>query len=74
MDPNLILQAISSVGFPIVVAAALFWKMNKQDQDHKEEMQKVTEAVNNNTLALQKLVDKWEVKQYEDKQSRCGAD
>lgn len=62
MDPNMILQAISSVGFPIVVAAALFWKMNKQDQDHKEEMQKVTEAVNNNTLALQKLVDKWEVK------------
>lgn len=62
MDPNLILQAISSVGFPIVVAAALFWKMNRQDMDHKEEMQKVTEAVNNNTLALQKLVDKWEVK------------
>lgn len=61
MDPNLILQAISSVGFPIVVAAALFWKMNQQDKDHKEEMQKVTEAVNNNTLALQKLVDKWEV-------------
>lgn len=62
MSPEVIMQAISSVGFPIVVAAALFWKMNKQDQDHKEEMQKVTEAVNNNTLALQKLVDKWEVK------------
>ena len=61
MDPTFILQAISSVGFPIVVAAALFWKMNQQDKDHKEEMQKVTEAVNNNTLALQKLVDKWEV-------------
>lgn len=62
MDPNMIMQAISTLGFPIVVAAALFWKMNRQDQDHKEEMQKVTEAVNNNTLALQKLVDKWEVK------------
>ena len=62
MDPNIIMQAISTLGFPIVVAAALFWKMNRQDQDHKEEMQKVTEAVNNNTLALQKLVDKWEVK------------
>lgn len=61
MDPNLIMQAISTLGFPIVVAAALFWKMNQQDKDHKEEMQKVTEAVNNNTLALQKLVDKWEV-------------
>ena len=62
MDANMIMQAISTLGFPIVVAAALFWKMNRQDQDHKEEMQKVTEAVNNNTLALQKLVDKWEVK------------
>ena len=55
---NLILTAISSVGFPIVVAGAMFWKMNKQDDDHKEEMQKVTEAINNNTIALQKLIDK----------------
>lgn len=61
MDANMIMQAISTLGFPVVVAAALFWKMNQQDKDHKEEMAKVTEAVNNNTLALQKLVDKWEV-------------
>lgn len=58
MDINIILQAISTVGFPIVVAGAMFWKMNKQDEDHKEEMNKVTEAVNNNTIALQKLIDK----------------
>lgn len=58
MDINIILQAISTVGFPIVVAGAMFWKMNKQDEDHKEEMNKVTEAINNNTIALQKLIDK----------------
>lgn len=58
MDPNLIIQAISTLGFPIVVSAALFWKMNEQDKDHKEEVTKVTEAISNNTLALQKLVDK----------------
>ena len=57
---NWILNAICQVGFPIVVAGAMFWKMNKQDGDHKEEMQKVTEAINNNTLALQKLIDKIE--------------
>lgn len=57
---NIILQAISTVGFPIVVAIALFWKMNKQDEDHKSEMLKVTEAINNNTIALQKLIDKLE--------------
>lgn len=60
MDIQVILTAISTVGFPIVVAAAMFWKMNKQDEDHKAEMMKVTEAVNNNTLALQKLIDKLE--------------
>lgn len=57
---NVILTAISTVGFPIVVACAMFWKMNKQDEDHKQEMTKVTEAVNNNTIALTKLIDKLE--------------
>ena len=55
---SVILNAISMVGFPIVVAAAMFWKMNKQDDDHRQEMAKVTEAINNNTIALQKLIDK----------------
>ena len=54
----MILTAISTVGFPIVVAAAMFWKMNKQDEDHKQEMGKVPEAINNNTIALTKLLDK----------------
>lgn len=58
MDVQAILSAISTVGFPIVMAGALFWKMNKQDDDHKEEMAKVTEAINNNTIALTKLSDK----------------
>lgn len=55
---NIVLQAVSTVGFPIVVAAAMFWKMNKQDEDHKQEMNKITEAINNNTIALTKLLDK----------------
>lgn len=58
MDIQAILAAISTVGFPIVMTGALFWKMNKQDDDHKEEMGKVTEAINNNTIALTKLSDK----------------
>lgn len=58
MDAQLIVTIISNLGFPIAVAVALFWKMNQQDVDHKEEMNKVTEAINNNTLALQRLIDK----------------
>ena len=60
MDANIIMQAISTLGFPIVVSIAMFWKMNEQDKDHKEEMAKVTEAINNNTLTIQKLIDKLE--------------
>lgn len=58
MDANTIMTAISTLGFPIVMCIALFWKMNKQDETHKAEMDKITEALNNNTLALTKLADK----------------
>lgn len=57
MDVSTITSLVSSIGFPIVMCGALFWKMNKQDEQHKEEMDKVTEALNNNTIALTKLID-----------------
>lgn len=53
---QMVITAISSVGFPIVMCGALFWKMDKQDIEHKEEMNKSTEAINNNTVVLQKLM------------------
>ncbi len=58
MDANAITSLIGSLGFPIVACIAMFWKMNKQDELHKEEIEKVTVALNNNTIALTKLVDK----------------
>ena len=58
MDVNTLIQLVSSLGFPIVCCGALFWKMVKTDEQHKEEMDKVTEALNNNTIALTKLSDK----------------
>lgn len=57
---NMIITAISTVGFPIVMCGALFWKMDKQDKEHKEEMAKTSEAINNNTIALTKLLDKFD--------------
>lgn len=69
MDAQFILQAVTSVGFPIVCCGAMMWYVkystdrNREDveklnQQHKEEMKDVTEAINNNTIALQKLCDK----------------
>lgn len=53
---QMVITAISTVGFPIVMCGALFWKMDKQDKEHKEEMNKSTEAINNNTVVLQKFM------------------
>ena len=72
MDWNILISAIGSLGFPIVacVAWAIFYnKINdsyrsdikEMSQNHKAEMDKVTEAINNNTLVIQKLVDRMEV-------------
>lgn len=57
MDLNVVMQLISTLGFPIVCCAALFWKMNKDEESHQAQMLQLTEAVNNNTLALQRLAD-----------------
>lgn len=58
MDFNTIVDFISKLGFPIACCIAMFFMMDKEREAHKEEMQKVTDAVNNNTLVLQKLIDK----------------
>ena len=58
MDANTIIQLVGSLGFPIVACGALFWRMVKSDEQHKAEMDKLSEAINNNTVALTKLSDK----------------
>ena len=53
-----IITAICTVGFPIVAYGALFWYVLKKDTEHKEEVEKMTEAINNNTIALTKLIER----------------
>lgn len=66
---NTITQMITSVGFPIAMCCAMGWyvkytsdrhstEVQQLNKQHQEEMEQVTEALNNNTLALQKLCDK----------------
>lgn len=66
MDINLVMQAVSTVGFPIVCCGALGWafyKMNMQHtaqikeltDSHRAEMNELKNALENNTLAVQKL-------------------
>lgn len=58
MDVNSLIQLVGSLGFPIVACGALFWHMVKSGEQHKEEMNKMSEALNNNTSALLKLTER----------------
>ena len=69
MDVQSILQAITTVGFPIVCCVGLGWyvkyvtdrnreDINKITEMHRTEMSEMSVAINNNTIALQKLCDK----------------
>lgn len=57
MDFNVVLQAISVVGFPIVMCIILLWFVKDQNDQHKQETEKFTNALNSNTIVLQKLCD-----------------
>lgn len=69
MDANVAVQLIQSLGFPIVVCGALAWYIVYRENKHTEEKEAmeeshqtaltdVKEAIANNTLVMQQLVDK----------------
>ena len=50
-----LLTLIGNYAFPIVACAALFWKLNKDQDRHKEEMDAIRESLDNNTKVLTEL-------------------
>lgn len=69
IDFEAISNLIATVGFPIVCFLMAGWyvkyredkndeKFDKLNTQHDEENKRITEALNNNTIALQKLTDK----------------
>lgn len=58
MDYNAIIQAIGSVGFPIVCCIYLIYTMQKNEEKHSEEIEKMRVTVENNTKVMIKLCAK----------------
>lgn len=69
MDVTTITTLIGSFGFPIIACLGMGWYVkyqmdenNKQikamTEEHKNEMHEITTALNNNTVAIQKLCSK----------------
>lgn len=50
-----IMQAITTVGFPIVACVVMGWYIKYITDKHEKEVAKMTDALNNNTLAINTL-------------------
>lgn len=55
-----IVDIFSNLAVPVACLIATFWLWNKEREDHKQEQKELTEAVANNTLVMQRLIDKLE--------------
>ena len=69
MDVNSIVTIISSLGFPIVACVGMGWfvkyttdlhnkDIKEERGSHSAEVKQITEAINNNTIVMERLVDK----------------
>ncbi len=60
MDVNNLTAIVGTLGFPIVMCLMFFKYIKQMTEQHKQEVKELSEAVNNNTLVMQQLIDKWE--------------
>ena len=53
-----VVNLFSNLAVPVACLIVTFWLWNKEREDHKSEQHELTEAIHNNTLVIQKLIDK----------------
>lgn len=54
---NMISELVQTVGFPIAICCYLLFDRRKSDEAHKEETQTLTDALNNNTIVLSRILE-----------------
>lgn len=52
---NEIIQAVSTVGFPIACCCFLLWQNSKQDTYNREQQDKLRATIDNNTKSIESL-------------------
>lgn len=55
---DVIMQSIGSVGFPITITLIMLATINRMNESHKNELSDLQKAIENNTLAITRLMDK----------------
>ena len=58
MEFDVLIDSITTVGFPIAMCLAFMLYIKYLTDLHKAEIDRLSESVNNNTLVMQQLLDK----------------
>ena len=61
-----IVTIITNLGFPIAVCVMLMWYIRELTNKHQAETKEFTQALNQNTLVLQKLCDKLDIERADE--------
>ena len=56
-------QLVTTIGFPIVMCGGLIYALITIFKAYRDDSKATTEAVNNNTLALNRIADKLDAKE-----------
>lgn len=52
-----IVELLQNVGFPVAACIYLAWRAQLESKQHKDEVDKLSEVIEANTLAIQHLTD-----------------
>ena len=58
MDLPLIVDFIQNTATPLICLVGMFYLLEENNKSHKEQENKMVDAITNNTLVVQKLSDK----------------
>lgn len=58
MEVSTIVTLIGSLGFPIVACLGLAYFCKQIITDNRNDYKEICQAINNNTIVIQKLIDK----------------
>lgn len=50
-----LIQAVSTVGFPIACCCFLLWQNSKQDEYHRKQQEELRKTIDNNTKSIEEL-------------------
>ena len=51
-------QLVSNLGFPIACVCVMFWQQNEERKNHAAESEKWVDALNRNTVVIERLCAK----------------